>query len=226
LTTEQILADLRALGNPDSLTGMRRVGINTEKALGVRLPDLRKYAKPIRKNHAIALDLWQTGIHEARILATIVGDATQMTGSQMDSWANDFDSWDVCDQACINLFVDSPLAFRKAHDWSARPEEFVKRAGFALMAALAVHQKNVSNEFFLPFFPVIEREAYDGRNYVKKAVNWALRQTGKRNSILHRKALELAGKLQHSPAKPARWIAADALRELTSEKVMALYRQG
>lgn len=201
---------------------MARFGINPDRALGVRIPDLRRLAKQVGTDHSLALGLWKTGIHEARILASMIDDPASVTERQMESWAGDFDSWDLCDQCCGNLFDRTPFAYGKAVDWASRDEEFVKRAGFALMAWAAVHDKGADNRAFLEFLPVIEREAHDDRNFVKKSVNWALRQIGKRNRRLHRAALGLAKRLAaRKDSRAARWIGTNAVRELTSEPVRA-----
>ncbi len=180
---EEILIKLKSLSNPEAVAGMARFGINTKKAYGVSIPDLRKMAKGIGKNHILAQKLWDSGIHEARILAGMIDLPERVTEKQMKHWVKDFNSWDVCDQVCSNLFDKTKFAYPKAIKWSKRNEEFVKRAGFVLMAALAVHDKEASDKEFLKFLPIIKREATDERNFVKKAVNWALRQIGKRNLL-------------------------------------------
>ncbi len=217
---DDIIIRLRSLGNPDAVKGMARFGIKTSKAYGISIPRLRTLARNMGKEHSVAQGLWDTGIHEARILAGIVDDPKEVTEDQMESWAKVFDSWDVVDGVCGSLFDKTPFAVKKALEWSSRREEYVKRAGFVLMAALAVHDKKASNKTFLQFLPVIEREAGDERNFVKKSVNWALRQIGKRNLSLNRAAVKTAVKLKRMDSKPARWIASDAFRELTSEPVV------
>ena len=196
---------------------MARYGINTERALCVSTPDMQKLAKQLGKDHALALQLWEAGWRESRILAAMIDEPARITGEQMDSWAGDFDSWDVCDAACLHLFSWSSPAFEKAAGWPAREEEYVKRAGFALMACLAAGNRKSSDGQLAAFLPIIEREARDERNYVKKAVNWALRGVGKRNRHLHKLAIETAGRIKLQGTRSARWIASDALRELTSE---------
>ncbi|WP_343692657.1 DNA alkylation repair protein [Chitinophaga sp.] len=198
--------------------GMKRFGIDNEKALGVKLPEIRSLAKIIKKDHHLALRLWNTHIHEARILASLVADPKQVTPQLIDSWAKDFTSWDVCDQTCGNLFDRTPYAIAKALELSHHKEEFIKRAGFVLMAGLAVHDKKADDKVFIQFFPVIEREACDQRNFVKKAVNWALRQIGKRNDTLLPLAIQCAERILLQDSKSARWIATDALRELTNRR--------
>jgi 3-methyladenine DNA glycosylase AlkD len=189
-------------------------GISANNTLGVSIPNIRSLARG-RRDHQLALDLWATGIHEARILAAFVDIAAMVTPEQMDAWAADFDSWDVCDQVCIALFDKTPYAVEKTKDWTGRPEEFIKRAGFALMAAMAWQDKQASDEVFLQFLPIIIRESSDGRNFVKKAINWALRQIGKRNESLRQAAINTAQEIQVLGTLSGRWIAADALRELT-----------
>lgn len=205
--------------NEKNIAGMARYGIKTDNALGTSMPALRKMGKELGRDHELALDLWPTGIHEARILAGIVADPARVTKKQMETWVKDFDSWDVCDQVCMNLFDKTPFAYEKALGWSTRRAEFVKRAGFAMMAALAVHDKGAKDEAFQPFLESIVRESTDDRNFVRKAVNWALRSIGKRNSGLNRKAVATAKTIQRMDCRTARWIASDAIRELTSDKV-------
>lgn len=195
-------------------TGMQRFGITNEKALGVKIPEVRKLAKLIKKDHELAQQLWDTGVHEARILASMIDDPKQVTTQQMDAWVKDFASWDVCDQVCGNLFDRTPYAIDKALEYSSHPQEFIKRAGFVLMAEYAIHDKKADDLVFISLFPIMEREAYDNRNFVKKAINWALRQIGKRNKNLRPMAIACAARIQQQGTKAAKWIAADALREL------------
>jgi 3-methyladenine DNA glycosylase AlkD len=216
---EEVLERLKSLANPEAVAGMARYGISTQNTLGVSVPALRRMAREIGRDHLLAQRLWSSGVHEARILASMVDDPRMVTEQQMEQWAADFDSWDVCDQCCGSLFDKTEFAYRKAVEWAARDEEFVKRAGFALVAWLAFHDKRAPDEAFLEFLPVIKRESVDGRNYVKKAVNWALRHIGKRNAALNIMAIQTAKEIQATGSKPATWIASDALRELTSEKV-------
>ncbi len=219
LSVDHLLERLKTLANPANVEGMSRFGINPANTLGISIPSLRKIAKEAGKDHTLAQDLWASGLHEARILAAYVDAPEWVTAEQMERWALDFDSWDVCDQVCGDLFDKTPLAWSKAVEWPARPEEFVKRAGFALMAALAWHDKKAADEQFEPFFPLIIRESVDGRNFVRKAVNWALRNIGKRNKALNARAIETARQIAQIDSKAARWVAADALRELTSRKI-------
>ncbi|MBS7251918.1 MAG: DNA alkylation repair protein [Candidatus Freyarchaeota archaeon] len=216
---EDILKKLRALSNPKAVEGMARFGINPENTYGVSIPNLRKMAKEIGKDHSLAQQLWSSGLHEARILASMIDDPNQLTGKQMDLWIKDFNSWDVCDQCCMNLFSKTSMAWEKAIEWTKREKEFEKRAGFVLMACLAWYDKGSPDEKFLVFLPVIKQGANDDRNYVKKAVNWALRNIGKRNPNLNKKAIETAKEIQKMDSRSAQWVASDAIRELTSEAV-------
>jgi 3-methyladenine DNA glycosylase AlkD len=200
---------------------MARFGINPERALGVRIPDLRRLAGELGPSHALALALWRTGVHEARILASMVDEPERVTERQMERWVKDFDAWDLCDQVCGNLFDRTSFATEKAHAWAGRSEEFVKRAGFALMAWRAVHDRDAPDRVFLDFLPVVERESDDPRSYARKAVNWALRQIGKRNRKLHAAAVRTAKRIRRRGTPSARWVAGDALRELRSDRVVA-----
>jgi 3-methyladenine DNA glycosylase AlkD len=217
---EEILFELHAQTNHANKTGMARFGIQTDTALGISIPVLRNLAKLIKKNHALALQLWQTNIHEARLLACFIANPKEVTEELMELWVKDFNSWDICDQCCGNVFDKTPFVFKKAVEWTKREEEYVNRAGFVLMAAAAVHLKSVENEVFLSFFPIIEAHAIDERNFVKKAINWTLRQIGKRNLILNKEAIILAEILKNSSHKAARWIGSDAYRELTNENTL------
>lgn len=221
----EVLRKLKKLGSEKDRQGMSHFGINTENAYGVSLYKIRPFAKEVGKEHKLALELWKSGIHEARIMASMIDEPEKVTDAQLEKWVKDFDSWDVCDQVCSNLFDKTEFAYKKAFEWSKREEEFVKRAGFVMMACLAVHDKQAADKDFDEFFPVIIREATDERNFVKKAVNWALRGIGKRNKDLNRKAVSTAKKIQKIDSKAARWIASDALRELTSEKVQQRVRK-
>ena len=207
--------------NPRNVAGMARYGINPKNTLGVSIPVLRKMAREIGKDHDLAAELWVSGIHETRILATLIDIPVQVTESQMDGWAGEFDSWDICDQCCSNLFSRTQFAYKKTSEWCVDEREFVKRAGFVMMAALAVKDKKAEDEEFDSFFASIKAGALDNRNFVKKAVNWALRQIGKRNQALNRKAIAAAEEIRKMDSPSARWIAADALRELNSPAVQA-----
>jgi 3-methyladenine DNA glycosylase AlkD len=215
-----ILAELRALGSEENRAGMARFGINTEKAFGVSMAAQRPLQRKYRRNHELAVALWATGYHEARILAALIDDPNKVTRRQMDAWAADFNSWDLCDQACMKLFARSPFVAEKIPKWAKDKREFVRRAAFATIAGYAVHAK-AGDEAFLPFLDLIERYATDSRNFVRKAVNWALRQIGKRSAGLHKPALALAKRLAASDDNTARWIGKDAVRELTDPKQIA-----
>jgi 3-methyladenine DNA glycosylase AlkD len=218
-SVESILDQLAAQAKPDQLAGMARYGMTGEKRLGVSVADLRTIARATGKNHDLAQELWRTGIPEARILASMIDLPDQVTEGQMEAWVGEFQAWDVCDQVCMNLFERTPLAWTKIHDWSVREEEFVKRAAFALIACLAWHNKTATDEQFIALLPLIRAGASDGRNMVKKAVSWALRNIGKRNQTLHAAGLRTAHELRDcEPPNPTRrWIAADVIRDLNSE---------
>jgi 3-methyladenine DNA glycosylase AlkD len=219
VSVEAVLKKLKEKAIQSNLEGMQRYGITISHRLGVSIPDMRKIAKEIGKDHLLALELWKKGLSETQILAAMVDEPEKVTEKQMEDWVKDFDSWDVCDQVCMNLFEKTPFAWSKIREWSRREEEFVKRAAFALIACLAWHNKQASDQGFANLFPVIRCGALDGRNYVKKAVNWALRNIGKRNLNLNMVAIELATELQQVDSKSARWIGSDALKELESESV-------
>jgi 3-methyladenine DNA glycosylase AlkD len=232
-----ILAELRAMGSAKDLAGMARYGINVDNAFGVSVYELRKVAKHLGTDHELALALWTTGNHEARLLACFVDDPAAVTKEQLEAWASDFDSWDICDQATTSLFDLTKHAWTKAAEWAARDEEWVKRGGFALMAGLAVHDKAATDRAFMRLLRLIERSASDDRNFVKKAVNWALRNIGKRNRALNGAATACAEKIRTAAnnaaggerggdpgTRAARWVATDALRELMSDKVQARLR--
>ena len=216
---EEIISKLESLSNPEAVKGMARYGINPKNNLGISIYKLRPIAKEIGKDHELALKLWDSGIHDARLLACFIEDPKKVTGEQMDSWAKDFDSWDVCDQACTSLFDLTPLAWIKIVEWAERDEEFVKRGAFSLIAGLAVHDKKSSDKKFERFSPLIKKHSIDDRNYVKKAVNWALRNIGKRNLDLNKQMIKLSEEILKIDSNSAKWIARDALRELTSEKI-------
>ncbi len=225
MTYTEIIRKLKSKRNPRNVAGMARFGINPKNTLGISVPVLRSMAKSIGTDHALALKLWASGIHEARLLAAFVDDSARVTDAQIERWVIQFDSWDVCDQCCGNLFDRTPFAYRKAVEWSKRMPEFQKRAGFALMAYLAVHDRGARDSAFEKFFPLIARGSMDERNFVKKAVNWALRQIGKRNLYLNRAAIKTASEIAKLDSKSARWIAADALRELNNAPVQKRLRR-
>jgi len=213
----EVLEKLQEKADPGQLEDMARFGISTDRRLGVSVPEMRKIARQLGPDHQLALELWQTGISEAMIVAGMIDEPDKVTVQQMDDWVLDFDSWDVCDQVCMNLFEKIPYAWDKIGQWSQREQEFVKRAAFALVACLAWHDKQASDQQFIDLLPLIIRQADDPRNYVKKAVSWAVRNIGKRNPHLNHVALQTVQELVEMDSKTARWIARDAQRDLTSE---------
>ena len=220
MNSAQLLQLLASRPDPHAVEGMARFGIVAKKLYGGwSIPALKKLAREIGRDHALAQELWASEIFEGRVLATLVDEPQKVTGRQMDQWAKDFDNWAICDGACINVFRYVPLAHQKCMEWSTRREEFVKRAAFALMAGLAVADKAASDDAFRKFLPLIKRAAVDKRNMVKKGVNWALRQIGKRNARLNRAALGACREIHRLESRPARWIATDARRELKSPAV-------
>ncbi|WP_424358803.1 DNA alkylation repair protein [Methanocella sp. MCL-LM] len=219
LTCEDIVSLLRSFSDPAIIAGMPRYGIVTDRALGVSTSHINEIAGRIGTDHTLALELWDTGIHEARLIAPIIDDPALVTGEQMDRWSADFYSWDMCDQCCLKLFHRTSLAYEKCFEWSRDEREFVKRTAFALIASLALHDKKAPDGKFRQFFPVIVRESVDGRNMVKKAANWALRQIGKRNTTLNKEAIAVSREMLGSDLSSARWIARDALKELEGEAV-------
>ena len=221
---DDILERLKSLSNPKAVEGMARYGITPGKAYGVSIPDLRDIAKEIGSDHGLAQRLWESDIRETRILACMIDAPEMVTEDQMESWVKEFDYWEVCDQCCQNFFEKTKFAYQKAMEWSSRDKEFIKRAGFVLMARLAVSDKKADDEEFLRFLPIIKRESTDNRNFVRKAVNWALRQIGKRNLALNQMAIETAKEIQQINSRSARWVASDAIRELTSEAVQKRLR--
>ncbi len=218
---DDIVERFRSMRNPKNLAGMARYGIRVEDTFGVPMPVVRKMARELGQDQELAEALWASGIHEARILAGLVANPERVTKTLAEKWVKQLDSWDVCDQLCMNLLRKTPFAHEKALAWSGRRAEFVKRAGFSLMAVLAVHDKAATNAKFILFMEAIARQSTDERNFVRKAVNWALRQIGKRNARLNRKALSVAKQIAELDSKAARWIARDAIRELTGEQVRA-----
>jgi len=220
-SVEEVMAKLRSKARPEQLSGMAKYGMNVSSRLGVSVPDMRKLAKETGKDHKLALELWKTGVAEAKIVAAMIDDPAQLTEQQMEGWVREIDSWDVCDQVCMNLFEKNTLACKKIKDWSEREEEFVRRTAFSLIACVAWHDKKTGDERFIELLPIIVRGATDERNFVKKAVNWALRTIGKKNKNLNKAAIKTAAEIQRLDSKAARWIAADALRELQSEAVQS-----
>ena len=225
VAVENVLKKLKEKSRPDQLEGMAKYGMVREKRLGVSIPDLRKMAKEIGKDHKLSLKLWKTGIQEARIIAAMIDRPEEVTDQQMEEWVKDINSWDVCDQVCMNLFEKIPFARKKITEWSRREEEFVKRTAFSMIACLAWHDKQAPDEDFIELLPVIKSGATDERNFVKKAVNWSLRNIGKRNPKLNKAAIKTAKEIQKIDSKAARWIASDAIRELESEAVRKRLRK-
>lgn len=223
-TFDEVMNILHSQAKPENLEGMARFGITGDKRLGLSMPELRKLGKSIGENHEMALKLWATGIQDAMILAALVDDPLQVTEKQADSWVEDIETWDVCDQLCMNLFEKIPFADKKIQEWSKREEEFVRRVAYAMIACIAWHDKEAADRDLIKYFPVINKGATDDRNYVKKAVSWALRHIGKRNLNLNREAIKLARELKEIDSKAAKWIASDVIRELESEPVQKRLR--
>jgi 3-methyladenine DNA glycosylase AlkD len=213
-TVDKILAIIRKSSSPESKKSQEYFGIKNIDNYGVTVPQMRSIAKSLGKNHSLALDLWKTGVHEARHIAVMIADPKLVTEKLMERWLKDFNSWDIVDNSCGTIFIKSPIAYSKAIEWSGRRKEFEKRAGFSMMAMLAVHDKTAPDENFESFFPYLLRESSDERNFVRKANNWAIRQIGKRNLRLCKKAIKWAEEIRKKDDKASRWIAADALREL------------
>ena len=216
---EEIIDFFEENQNKENIAGMNRFKIDSDKIYGIKMDVLRKLAKKIGKDHDLALKLWDHSYHESRILATIIEEKDEIDEDQLDEWVNDFGTWDLCDQACINLLSNSPLAISKIPEWASSEKEFVKRTAFSLIAVIAVHDKKSKDSYFESFFPIIKKACDDNRNFVKKAVNWALRSIGKRNKNLNKKAIKLAKEISELDYKAAKWIAGDALIELQSKEV-------
>lgn len=220
MSVDAIISELRSLGSPSAANAQRRFGITTRNEhLGVAMPAFRKLAKRIGTDHKLAQKLWASRVHDARILAGMIADPHKATPAMMQRWVKGFDSWDICDQVCLKLFCHTPHAWDKTVQWATCEGEFIKRAGFTMMACLAVHDKKAANIAFTPLLDLIEGASDDDRNFVRKAVNWALRGIGKRNSVLNRRAIAHAKRIATRDTRAARWIAADALRELQSDAV-------
>ena len=218
-TLNEVMDRMRALARPGEIEGMARFGMTPDRRLGLSVPAMRQLAKEIGKDHALALQLWDTGIPDAQMVAAMIDRPQDVTEAQMEAWVADFNSWDVCDQVCGNLFEKTPFVWQKITAWAARDEEYVRRAAFAMIAGLAWHDKRVTDDQFIATFPLMKAAATDDRNFVKKAVNWALRNIGKRNAALNAAAIEAARDIGRIDSRAARWIAADALRELQSDAV-------
>lgn len=211
---------LRAHGDPKFRDGLARYGLPTEKAFGVPVATIRRYAKTLGRDHDLARALWKTGWTDARMLAAFVGEPERVTAAEMDAWCRDFDSWGSVDTVCFTLWDRSPLAWPKATQWVKRKPEFERRAGFVLMACLAAHDKTAPDAKFLPFLRLIEKGAADERNFVKKGVSWALRHIGHRSAALHAAALATAKRLAASADATERWVGKDALRDLQRPAVI------
>ena len=223
-TKTAVLQELQGLADPRVKAKMSYFGVNVPKAHGISTPVLHKFARHIGKSQELAEELWKSGIHEARILATLIGEPHRITSAQMERWVRDFDSWDVVDAACCYLYASAKPAWSKVAAWSCRKPEFEKRAAFSLLAYLSYKDKGAPDSRFRRCLPLIEREAHDERNFVRKAANWALRNIGKRNLALNRAAIATANRIRRQDSRAARWIAADALRELTSDAVQRRLR--
>ncbi|MDD5417440.1 MAG: DNA alkylation repair protein [Candidatus Nanoarchaeia archaeon] len=215
----EILRKLNSLSNPDAVEGMVKCGITPENTYGVSIPELRKIASVTKRNHELAKQLWKKNTRETRILASMIDEPNKVDEKQMEKWVREFSYWEICDQVIMNLFEKTKFAYEKAFEWAERKEEFVKRAGYVLMARLVVSDKKAEDRIFEKFFPMIKQGSDDSRNFVKKAVNWALRQIGKRNKNLNKKAIEVAIEIEQMTSSSAKWIASDALRELKSSEV-------
>ncbi len=225
MEVKQILKELKKHSSKKNREGMKRFGINVDNAYGTSIYVVRKIGKPLKKNHGLALKLWKTGVLEARMMACFIDDPEKVSERQFDSWVKDFNSWDICDQCCGNLLDKTPFIEKKIRQYSKDKREFVKRTAFVLMATKSVHDKEAKNSVFEKYFPIIKKEATDERNFVRKAVNWALRQIGKRNLVLNKKAIKVAKEIKKIDSKAARWIANDAIRELESDAVQKRLRK-
>ena len=213
-TVEEVLFAIKKASTPEGIKKKAYFGITEVGNFGLTAPQIKAIARDIGKDHSLALELWETSVHEARHIAVLIADKKMVTEKLMNKWVKDFNSWDIVDDCCGKLFCKTPFAYEKAVEWSSRKNEFEKRAGFALMATLAVHDKNAKDIEFEKFFPFLFRESHDERNFVRKAINWAIRQIGKRNQRLCKKAIKLSEDLLKKEDKSSRWIASDALREL------------
>lgn len=215
MSKEEIIQELKKNANPKNVIGMKRFGIQGKNMLGISVTFLRKFAKKIPKDHKLAIGLWNTGIHEAKMLATMIDELEKVTEVQMDKWVKDFDSWDICDGACMNLLCKTPFVDKKIYEYAKSEKEFVRRTAFTLIACLSFKKKEWKDKDFIKYFDLIEEYSFDERNFVKKAVNWALRQIGKRNAKLNAKAIKVAERIKKQGTKSAKWIASNALSELT-----------
>lgn len=220
-TVDTVIAELKSMARNSLREGMERFGINASRALGVSVPSIRRLAGWIGIDHALAMELWKSGIHEARILSGMVASPSELTPGEMEMMVSDFDSWDICDGVCGDLFLQSGLSDGAILEWARRDEEFVRRSAFVLIAYYAVHRKDMDDESFVQYLGMIEEASTDGRNFVKKAVDWALRQIGKRSLYLNRLAVDTAIRIGKRGERPGRWISSHSLRELRSDKVLA-----
>lgn len=221
MNVKEIIAELKKNGSQYNREGMKKFGINVDKAFGVNVPVMRKLAKKIGKNHKLAIKLWESGYHEARHVATMIADPKLTTRSLLNNWVKDFNSWDIVDGSCSNLIRKTDFTYDLIPKWIKSNKEFVRRTAFSLIAYLAVHDKKKNDEEFLQYLPLIKEYSTDERNFVKKAVNWALRQIGKRSTFLNEQAIQMAEEIKLIDSKTARWIASDALRELKNHKTFA-----
>jgi 3-methyladenine DNA glycosylase AlkD len=224
-TKDEVLRELKSVADPKVRAKLSYFGVNVPKAYGISTPVLHDFARHIGKNQLLAEELWSSGIHEARILATLIGESEKVTAAQMERWVREFDSWDVVDSACCYLYASAKPAWDKVHEWSSRSREFEKRAAFSLAAYLSYKDKAADDARFEEVLSLVEREANDERNFVRKAVNWALRNIGKRNLRLNAAAIRSAERIRLQESRTARWIAADALRELKSAAVQKRLRK-
>lgn len=224
MNAKEIIKELRSHKNQKNIEGMKRFGIIGKEVIGwPSVPAMRKWGKELGPDHELAQELWDSGIHEARIIAGFTEDPKTIKEKQMDLWVNDFDSWDMCDLICSGLFDRSEYSEKKILEWTQSQKEFVRRAGFVLICAKTVHDKKAPNSEFTKYFPLIKKYCTDERNFVRKAVNWSLRQIGKRNYILNKKAIKIAEELKKTNSKSARWIANNALKELTDKKTISRF---
>ena len=218
MNKEEIIKELKKNANPKNILGMKHFGIQGKNMLGISVTFLRKFAKKIPKNHKLALELWNTGIHEVKMLASMIDIVDMVSEKQMDKWVSDFDSWDICDGTCMNLFCHTPFVDKKIYEYAKNNKEYIRRTAFTLIACLASKKHTLKDKDLIKYFDLIEKYSNDERNFVKKSVNWALRQIGKRNIYLNKKAIKLAEKIKKQNTKSARWIANNALSELTKIK--------
>jgi 3-methyladenine DNA glycosylase AlkD len=219
MSVQEVLTWLKSHSNKRTLDGMARYAVPADKALGVSMSNMKVLAKKLGHNHVLAEALWQTDVYEARMLATLIDDPALVTSAQMDRWCRDFDNWAICDTACFALFDRTTHAWKKVKQWSGKSDEFIKRAAFALLWGLTVHDKVAGDTLFIDGLRLVERAAVDDRNFVKKAVNMALRAIGKRNAVLNAAAISVARRLAASSVATPQWVGKHALRELIGPAV-------